>query len=76
MKNILIEIITARSGKSHKRFISILAFPCLVVCLILNCFNILIQEEIIYIFGAIVLGESGLTMLEKTKTTEKSEEKG
>lgn len=70
MKNILIEIITARSGKSHKRFISVLAFPCLVACLILNCFNILIQEEIIYIFGAIILGESGLTMFENKNTTE------
>jgi hypothetical protein len=65
MRKFITDIITARSGKSHKRIISILAFPCLVLCLILNCFDIVVQEELIYVFGAIVLGESGLTMLEK-----------
>jgi len=60
-----IKLITAKSGVSHKRAMSTIAFPCLISILILNCFGIKVQEELIYIFGAIVLGESGLTMLEK-----------
>ena len=71
MKKLFIEIITAKSGKSHKRFISMLGFPCLIACLIVNCFGLIIQPEIIIIFGSIVLGESGLTMLEKKETETK-----
>ena len=65
MKKLLIEIITAKSGKSHKRLISLLGFPCLIACLIINCFKLTIQPELIIIFGSIVLGESALTMFEK-----------
>ena len=68
MIKLFIEIITAKSGKSHKRFISMLGFPCLIACLIVNCFGLIIQPEIILVFGGIVLGESGLTMLEKKET--------
>jgi hypothetical protein len=70
MKTFFIDIITSKSGKSHKRLISILAFPCLIACLVLNCFNIMIQEELIYALAAIVIGESGFTLLEKNNNTE------
>lgn len=71
MIKLLLEIITAKSGKSHKRFISMLGFPCLIACLVVNCFGLIIQPELIIIFGSIVLGESALTMFEKKETETK-----
>ena len=75
MIKLLLEIITAKSGKSHKRLISLLGFPCLIACLVVNCFGLIIQPELIIIFGSIVLGESALTMFEK-KEEKPIEEKG
>ena len=65
MIKFLVAIITKSSDKSHKRFISMLGFPCLIACLVVNCFGLIIQPELILIFGGIVLGESALTMFEK-----------
>jgi len=72
MIKFLIAIITKGSDKSHKRFISMLGFPCLIACLVVNCFGLIIQPELIIIFGSIVLGESALTMFEKKETETKN----
>lgn len=75
MIKFLVDIITKSSGKSHKRLISLMAFFCLIVCLVLNAFGIQLQTELILAFAGIVTGESVMTLFEK-KEKEPIEEKG
>lgn len=61
------KLISATSEESHKRFIALLAFACLPICIIANFFGKIIQVETIYTLGALSSLQSCFTILEKIK---------
>ena len=61
------KLLSDENDPSHKRIIALLAFICLVVALIGNFFGVIIQADLVYIFGIIVLGQSGFSVFEKLK---------
>lgn len=50
---------------SHKRFISVMAFFVLVLMVFIVSLGKPVNETLIYVFGALVLGQSALTIFNK-----------
>lgn len=60
-------LLSDNNDLSHKRFISLLAFLCLIGALVGNFFGIIVQPDLVYVLGIIVLGQSGFSVFEKLK---------
>lgn len=61
------KLLNGGSDVSHKRLISVLSFIVLIGIVVLNCFGIIIQLELIYVFCGLVFGNNALTVFEKFK---------
>lgn len=65
MKEYFINMMSASSDVSHKRFISISAFVVLTCISIANIIGANVDYNLIYTFAALSLGQSITTTLEK-----------
>ena len=63
----IVNLLNSSTEVSHKRLISVLSFIALVGILVLNCFGIIIVDSLIYVFFALCVGNSTLTMFENKK---------
>jgi len=67
MKESLKQLISYQGVLSHKRISSLIALICLVVALTANICGKIIDSNLLWIFASFVLGQSGLTTVEKFK---------
>lgn len=61
----LIELIKVKSGISSKRFVSIVSLFVLIVIVGLNCFGIVIDSNLVNLFGGFVFGNNLLGLFDK-----------
>jgi hypothetical protein len=63
--NFFRELVTEGTGVSSKRFISLLGMIIFIGVVVVNCFGIVLPEIILYTLVAIILGNQGLTLINK-----------
>jgi len=59
---------------SHKRLISLLSFIVLIGILVLNAYGVTINDNILYVFFALTIGNTTLTMVDKSLNKEEIKE--
>ena len=65
--NLFIKLITAQNGISSKRFMSLIAFAFLIIVIVSDVwFGQTVEQVVYYTLGGIILGESGMTVLQDT----------
>lgn len=73
------ELIAEKSGKSHKRAIAVVFAAVIIIVLFILLFveipekNESIINQIVYIFAAVIVYQSGASVYEKTHKTHKKE---
>lgn len=62
---LVLDFLKPNSGRSSKRLISLSSMIMLIACFVANCFNVIIQEDLVYSFCILCGGASVLTVLKK-----------
>lgn len=65
MKQFFKNLISGTNELSHKRFIALLSFACLIACLVLNAFKIAVDSNLIYVFAGLAGLSSAMTVIDK-----------
>jgi membrane-bound ClpP family serine protease len=70
MNKFFLQLVTANSGVSSKRFISLVGTLLLIAIIVLSFCGINVPDIAYYTVSGIILGASGMTLLQNKNTTE------
>lgn len=65
MKDFILKMLSSSEDISHKRSISLCSFICIIIVLLFDLVGVKASQYLVYIFAGLILGSSGLSVIDK-----------